>query len=236
MRSASQSWKVIFVALLVAVAALLAAQPSFRDSLQVWEQPSVEPQLDGLGLQSGDEALLEGEAQAEREEESARAAEEEEQQERARVAAKAEAARLAEEEKARVAAEEAEAARVAAEEAEAARVAVEQAEARVAAEQAEAARLAAEQQKQQEEKRRRQAAAAAISSFRPGAPPHRTLGGCTCLPVTNDHTGTFAASWAGCGEAGWCDVAPNCASARESDGDNYAGWDECVPWDARSML
>ena len=232
MRSASQSWKVIFVALLVAVAALLAAQPSFTGSLQVWEQPSVEPQihvhagdqLDELGLQSGDvtvdEALLEGEAQAEREAESARAAEEEEQ-ERARVAA----GRLAEEK-----------ARVAAEEAEAARVAVEQAEARVAAEQAEAARLAAEQQKQQEEKRRRQAAAAAISSFRPGAPPHRTLGGCTCLAVTNDHTGTFAASWAGCGEAGWCDVAPGCASARESGGDNYAGWDECVSWDARSLL
>ena len=50
--------------------------------------------------------------------------------------------------------------------------------------------------------------------------------GCECLPTTLDLD--EGAAWAGCGEAGWCDVVPgSCPGAREASA-TYGGWDSCA--------
>ena len=54
-----------------------------------------------------------------------------------------------------------------------------------------------------------------------------TASGCFCAEVTHDYSNGASAAWAGCGEQGWCDVAPGCETAMES-GPTYAGWDACT--------
>lgn len=55
-----------------------------------------------------------------------------------------------------------------------------------------------------------------------------TESGCFCAEVTHDYSNGASAAWAGCGEQGWCDVAPGCDTALES-GPMYLGWDHCTP-------
>lgn len=55
-----------------------------------------------------------------------------------------------------------------------------------------------------------------------------TESGCFCAEVTHDHDADMTASWAGCGERGWCDVAPGCETALETS-NGYSGWDHCTP-------
>jgi hypothetical protein len=60
-----------------------------------------------------------------------------------------------------------------------------------------------------------------------------SIHGCRCKPLTVDWTAhsELAHSWIGCcGDAGWCDVEPGCAAARQSQPrERYAGWDVCLP-------
>ena len=67
--------------------------------------------------------------------------------------------------------------------------------------------------------------------------------GCACRRETVDYAAPDGPhSWYGCcGEAGWCDVEPGCDIARDARGDEYAGWDTCLPttsgcWGARITL
>ena len=56
--------------------------------------------------------------------------------------------------------------------------------------------------------------------------PTITDHGCECLPTTLDLD--EGAAWAGCGEAGWCDVVPrSCPGARNASA-TYGGWDSCA--------